>query len=563
MRSLTAAALLTVPAALVLTQVHVRPTALNSAMDSEAGTAVQRVDNPGQAGGALDLRPVVSGPAQEGPEGTVLDVSLADVSTFTQVGRTGTYPDGRVAFAANTVSCNSGNIKVPWFAAMDANHPFIELNLYRVNAAGTFEQIGVSWVKHGFYAADAPGFGCGSCQPNPFDDYLQIGCTDTYAVGNNSDRAWLGPRSEVNALTGVWNPCGSFFDLGYNGTNPDCLRSYDGRGEAPTNHLLDVADGDLGVAGARYFYEGYYVVKDDQKVYNNVGWREATFSYNSGTGKWGAGNVTTRKFGPAVMSWGDMQNMSTNRDEGDAIVACRQVDLGGGRWRYEYVVYNHNLPRDIQSFSVPICGSADVSNISFHQPIEDEDIYSTDDWRATVTGSSITWATDPYNVNPEANPIRFGTCYTFAFECAQAPGLSTAAMNLYEPGTLAAVNASIFGPDCAGSQSGLYLTATTIIRDWPLTLTAAGARPGEKVYFVYSTEGLGRTNVAQIGLDLDLQSSVVQVGTATANAQGVATLQLHVPGTIPVYDNIGIQALVARGGGGSLKSNVILSKVSQ
>lgn len=561
MRYFIATAIVTVPSSLVIWQSCVQP--LDVSTGVESGRAIQRVSSPATASDELSTVPSPWGNELQNPDGIILDVSLADVSSFTQVGREGSFPNGTSAFAATTVSCNSGNVKVPWFAAMDPRHPFIMINLYQVDPAGMFKQIGVSWVKHGFYAADSPGYGCGNCTPNFFDDYLQVGCTDTYSVSNNSDRAWLGPRSEVNALTGEWDPCGSFFDLDYDGTVPDCDRSYDGRGEGPTDHLLDATDADLDVAGARFYYEGYYVVAGDQKPYNNVGWRESTFSFNAGTGKWGAASITARKFGPALMNWGDMQNFTSNRDEGDAIVASRRVDLGGGRWRYEYVVYNHNLPRNIRSFSVPICGSAGVSNVSFHQPVEDQDVFATSEWRATVTESSITWATNPYESHPDSNPIRFGTAYSFSFEYDQAPGLSTADLNIYEPGTVNAVHASIFGPDCAGATSALYLTATPVVRDWPLTLSAAGANPGERVYFTYSTQGLGRTHIAQISLDLDLQSSVVQIGTANANASGVATLTVNVPGNTPLLDNLGFQAVAARGGGNSIKSNVILTKVAQ
>jgi len=30
------------------------------------------------------------------------------------------------------------------------------------------------------------------------------------------------------------------------------------------------------------------------------------------------------------------------------------TDLGGGLWHYEYALYNQNLDRAIQSFSVPV-----------------------------------------------------------------------------------------------------------------------------------------------------------------------------------------------------------------
>ena len=39
-----------------------------------------------------------------------------------------------------------------------------------------------------------------------------------------------------------------------------------------------------------------------------------------------------------------------------------------GVYHYEYAVYNHNLDRSIQSFSVPLGAGANLSNIGFHAP---------------------------------------------------------------------------------------------------------------------------------------------------------------------------------------------------
>src|SRR5207244_11049612 len=39
-----------------------------------------------------------------------------------------------------------------------------------------------------------------------------------------------------------------------------------------------------------------------------------------------------------------------------------------GVWHYEYSLYNQNLDRGIQSFSVPLGAGANISNIGFHAP---------------------------------------------------------------------------------------------------------------------------------------------------------------------------------------------------
>jgi hypothetical protein len=56
--------------------------------------------------------------------------------------------------------------------------------MYRLKTvAGStrFEQIGMSWLKHGFCAADAPSCSGGTYTPNPSCDWLGLFATDTYS----------------------------------------------------------------------------------------------------------------------------------------------------------------------------------------------------------------------------------------------------------------------------------------------------------------------------------------------------------------------------------------------
>jgi hypothetical protein len=84
--------------------------------------------------------------------------------------------------------------------------PVIAQNLYRL-AGGRFEQIGMSWLKHGFLSTNSPNAACNPQQPcagAPFGgDQLGVGCTDTYTGSLNGHRP-AGMRSEVNATTGTF-----------------------------------------------------------------------------------------------------------------------------------------------------------------------------------------------------------------------------------------------------------------------------------------------------------------------------------------------------------------------
>ena len=82
-------------------------------------------------------------------------------------------------------------------------HPVIAQNLFRLTD-GKFEQVGMSWLKHGYISLNTPDSDCGDCEfPTHGGDQLGVGCTDAYGSGLNGSRP-LGQRSEVNATTGVF-----------------------------------------------------------------------------------------------------------------------------------------------------------------------------------------------------------------------------------------------------------------------------------------------------------------------------------------------------------------------
>src|SRR5262245_25318337 len=52
-----------------------------------------------------------------------------------------------------TNSCNLGTTNLNWYEYLDPRHPVIAVNLYRL-ANDRIEQLGQSWVKHGFLATN-------------------------------------------------------------------------------------------------------------------------------------------------------------------------------------------------------------------------------------------------------------------------------------------------------------------------------------------------------------------------------------------------------------------------
>jgi hypothetical protein len=88
-----------------------------------------------------------------------------------------------------------------------------------------------------------------------------------------------------------------------------------------------------------------------------------------------------------------------------------------------------------------------VTSIGFH----DVDYHSGEpfagaDWNGTYDGQYVNWSTQPFDVNTNANALRWGTLYNFRFECDQQPAESTLTLGLFKPGTPESVPASIVGP---------------------------------------------------------------------------------------------------------------------
>ncbi len=365
----------------------------------------------------------------------VKDVMLWNVGSLTALGRMGTFPNGVNGLAMSTTSCNVGTENIPWFAPMDERHPVIAQQLYRLKD-GRLEQIGIAWVKHGFLSTNSSG--CGTCQNPGSGNWLGVRCTDTYGAGLNGSRTWLGPRDEINPLIGRWTCRGSYF-AGY---RDDCV---DRRGGTfnPVQHRLEVLDADLNVPGALFFMEAYYISQDDFDRYNNAGWRSVNANWTGSN--WSFTNQSAQTQGPVILSWGDMRNIAIPSDEGDAIVAVRVLDLGGGNFNYDFAVYVHTVDRQVESFAVPIAPGTNVTNVSFR----DIDQNLDNDWRATVAGDHIIWEGEPFG-QKGANPIKYGIMYNFRFNANRAPVNAFTGLGLHKPGVMTAIQALSRTPAQAG-----------------------------------------------------------------------------------------------------------------
>ena len=118
------------------------------------------------------------------------------------------------------------------------------------------------------------------------------------------------------------------------------------------------------------------------------------------------------------------------RGKGDGIyysdgLAAKPTDLGNGLWAYDSALYNMNSHRGVEAFRMCIASGTQISNVGFH----DVDYHSGEgidgtDWPYDAQNDSITWATTSYDVDPNANALRWGTLYNFRFQADQAPDAS-------------------------------------------------------------------------------------------------------------------------------------------
>ncbi|GDX98961.1 hypothetical protein LBMAG48_13650 [Phycisphaerae bacterium] len=435
----------------------------------------------------------------QGPDVIVGD--LSDWATYTPFDADGAGPNPAIhAFAIGTTSCNIGTALLDWYTTGTANaqnpanfHPVIGQNLYRYRSVtlrdavtgvpisttpvGQFEQVGQSWLKHGFTALAQS-----LCHPCVTIDStgatLDPTCSDPYTASLNGSQSRLGPRYQVNAFTGIYPyPVTGVPTVPSTATGGSIFRR------------LQVLRTDLDPAlnsGAIYFGEGQYITQDDhpaetnigtvaapiwvKNAWNNVSWRRANYAYNATTGGTFTWNGSTQRLQSALFAWKSVQPtvQIVNVDvpsaplpgtnvpaEGRFQIAYNVTDLGNGKWYYEYMVYNMFSDRSASSFAINIAGDGacvDVNNIGFKDvAYHSGEPYSGTDWASSKSNTQVKWeTTETFAQNANANALRWGTSYTYRFVSDRAPVAGTATIGLFKPATalstVTSVNANIMVP---------------------------------------------------------------------------------------------------------------------
>jgi hypothetical protein len=364
-----------------------------------------------------------------------------------------------------------GDVDVPWFGPMNENHPLIGLAMYR-EENGRLEMIGKNWIKHGFFALSQSA--CDPCPTSGDGTYLLVDCSDTYSSGNNGNRYYLGPRDEIDPYTGDWSACGSWFDEP-DTPDADCERDYFGDEPNPVNHRLEVDHADLDRPDATFYYEGIYVVRNDDDRTNNIGWRELSLvSWNGST--WSFQDYSEDPLepkvpnpGPLVLTWGDAQDVAAVPGDGDVMLAVRVTDLGDGWWHYDYALYNRDSARGLRSLDVPV-GSALTRNFEFRD-IDDD---PANDW--AIPGGlggqvPVSFFTDDWATNPDANALEYQTLFNCRFESDEPPVPGSVMAGIFRPGTGSHVELAALVPAGATGVPGVAAGAAG------LSLAISGANP--------------------------------------------------------------------------------------
>jgi hypothetical protein len=364
-------------------------------------------------------------------------------------------------YSFGTTSCNIGDMPLNW----DDNngqddYPVIGQNMYKVTADGRFEHIGQGWLKHAFCALQGANLcpvGGQACQPvcGGCCDELGVGCSDPYGAGLNGSQPGLGPKWQINANTGTF-------------AVPHADPPYDD----DFDRRVQVLNADLSPTfnpGALYFIEGHYIAKDDAawgNQNNNTSYRrvnvgaapsyflsfmpgQATHQEKSGIHAWRDNDPHAGDGDPS----NDVQLVNAQvPGEGLFILGYKVLDNGNGTWHYEYVLYNMNSDRSAMSFSVPVGGGVQLTNIGFRDvPYHSGDgpggvTYDGTDWSSAIAGGAMTWSTQTFAQNPSANAVRWGTAYTFRFDADSGPAETDVEFELFKPGTPGVMIVPAMGP---------------------------------------------------------------------------------------------------------------------
>jgi hypothetical protein len=312
-------------------------------------------------------------------------------------------------------------------------HPFLVWNLYRWDIDGRLIQVARSGLKHGHVAANS------ACEANPGSNHvLGRGCEDVYGVSDNDAPDTLGPRSEVIPFKGLWGRCGSIYD-------PKCTgKPWDFGGYDDFAYRLVVPESEFNTKlhpGARYFFEAWYVVRDDVNPYNSMVQGEISLSWNADYKLWMTKALAPPAIGSAVDRWVDPQNPKREELTSEAVtqhgrikLAVRTSALEGGRYRYDYALMNVDFAAAALSGTVPnlrVVSSHGLSAIAIPiasnakpqlSPTAGASCQSIGPWTMSIDSGAVRWEAS------RGAELTWGSLCSFSVEASGPPARAEAVL---------------------------------------------------------------------------------------------------------------------------------------
>ena len=353
------------------------------------------------------------------PLGGNPDVVVWDLQSFANYSPSGGYH----AYALGTTSCNQGDVPLLWQSSTNL-HPVIGQNMYRWKD-GRFEQLGMGWLKHGFYALSLTD--CGPCQATD-GTTLGIDCSDPYTASRNGSQGGLGPKYQVNATTGYFP---------YPPANPSYSGSTARRCRVPSVDVLPSEN-----PGAVYFMEGQYICPDDSPddtgdASNNSSHRQLNMGSSGDISSFAGPTIQEL---PAIASWDDLDPEVDLHEieipgEGTIWFGSRVFDEGDGNFRYEYAIFNLNVDRSIGALRVP-WSDGNPLNSSTHKAPEwhSGEQFSNTGWSMTTGGGEMVWSSEPFASNEMANAVRWGNLQNITIVTTAQPEAGTVTLDMFKPG---------------------------------------------------------------------------------------------------------------------------------
>ncbi len=377
-----------------------------------------------------------------GPRGTGPDIICSQIYGWRNWG----VENGIAAISIGTRSCNIGSLPVSWRIGTpdfpDSRHPIIAQNLYRLTD-GRFEQIGQSWLKHGFCAVDGDDF-CTGCVGNGTCTSLAVGCSDPYSSSLNGTQIAAGPKYEVNPSNGSFP---------YPPSNPEWTGITARRLQVRVLDLPEPPDpgGTPRAQEDRYFVAAQYIAADESiwgNDLNNSAYREVNMD-QQGIEGYLADTVAEL---PAIYAWQDadpgVQIVVVDiPNDGRFYFGFRATLAMDNLYDYEYALLNYNSDRAARSFAVPAAASTGLSSIEFHDVrYHSGEPFDNTDWTQQYQDDVLRWFGEVFEINSNANALRWGTMYNFRFRSPRPPRPVDVQMELFKPHATPIVNIAAIAP---------------------------------------------------------------------------------------------------------------------